>query len=176
MDFDMSGCGKCGSWKWEILAKCNTSQLSRVMIPLSTTDQWSLKQQAIWFLCLCVCWCGYGGAGSCHWINHEVEMTIIPRKSYFWVYLSKIKMNGSQSCLCVLTLCISFLSCDISTEISSFDDELEKTQSNSSISSDIWTKEVDWKSDKVWQNMLAVAVQVLCVPCSLVPNEIPTTT
>lgn len=75
-------------------------------------------------------------------------------------------MNGSQSCLFVLTLCISLLSCDISTEISSFDDELEKTQSNSNVSYDIWTKEVDWKSDKVWQNMLAVAVQVLCVPCS----------
>ena len=78
-------------------------------------------------------------------------------------------MNGSQCCLFVLTLCISFLSCDISTENPSFDDELEKNQSNSNssdVSTDNWTKEVDWKSDKVWQNMLAVAVQVLCVPCS----------
>ena len=71
--------------------------------------------------------------------------------------------------LVVLTLCISFLSCDISTENPSFEDELEKNQrhyNSSDVSTDNWTKEVDWKSDKVWQNMLAVAVQVLCVPCS----------
>ena len=66
----------------------------------------------------------------------------------------------------VLTLCINFLFCDDSTEVSLVDSELEKSQNNISESVASWSEhDEDWKSDRVWQNMLAVAVQVLCVPC-----------
>ena len=78
-------------------------------------------------------------------------------------------MKKHQCCAFVLSLCISFLFCEDSAEVSLLDSELENTQNNASDISlaalDSWTKHDNWKSDKVWQNMLAVAVQVHCVPC-----------
>ncbi len=79
----------------------------------------------------------------------------------------KVKMNENRCCAFVLTLFFRFLFCDDSAEVSLLNSEPEKTQNNvSDISLDNWTKHDDWKSDKVWQNMLAVAVQVHCVHCS----------
>ena len=79
-------------------------------------------------------------------------------------------MKKHQSCAFALSFCISFLFCDDSAEVSLLDSEPEKTQNNVSDISlaapDSWTKHDIWKSDQVWQNMLAVAVQVHCVPCS----------
>ena len=75
-------------------------------------------------------------------------------------------MKTNQCHTFVLTLCINFLLCDDTTEVSLVDSELEKSQNNISESLVSWTEhDEDWKSDRVWQNMLAVAVQVLCVPC-----------
>ena len=74
-------------------------------------------------------------------------------------------MNRHQCCAFVLSLWISFVFCEDSAEVSLLDSELEKTQNNASTALDSWTEHDNWKSDKVWQNMLAVAVQVHCDPC-----------
>ena len=41
----------------------------------------SSSRQSGFYVYVFVGACGFGGAGSCHWTNYEVEMTIISRKT-----------------------------------------------------------------------------------------------
>ena len=76
-------------------------------------------------------------------------------------------MNGSQYRNLALTLCISVFACDDSTVVSLLDDDQKNIQSDViDINLDSLTKIGEWRSDKVWQNMLAVAIQVPCAPYS----------
>ena len=70
-------------------------------------------------------------------------------------------MNDKHYLILILTFCMRLLDCSDSTEFPPLaSDVYDETQSNfSDIDINSWREHEDWEEDRVWQNMLAVAVQ-----------------